>query len=89
MLPFSPSVQWLPRVLADAGISANARSARAMELLGTDASLALRIADDLQLAELGLGGGVDACRHELSLLLSRYSLAPFVHGWADIAFDVT
>jgi hypothetical protein len=47
------------------------------------------IADDLQLAELGLVGDKAACRQELSLLLGQYSLAPFAHGWADITFDAT
>jgi hypothetical protein len=47
------------------------------------------IADDLQLAELGLGGDVAACRQELSLLLGQYSPAPFSDGWADIIFDET
>jgi hypothetical protein len=47
------------------------------------------IADDLQLAELGLAGDVAACRQELSLLLSQYPRAPFVDGWTNITFDVT
>lgn len=47
------------------------------------------IADDLQLAELGLVGDVAACRQELNLLLAQYSPAPFVGGWTDIIFDAT
>lgn len=46
------------------------------------------IADDLQLAELGLGGDAAECRHELSLLLSQYSPAPFAQGWSEVIFDV-
>jgi hypothetical protein len=47
------------------------------------------IADDLQLAELGLAGDAAACRQELSLLLSQYPREPFVDGWTNITFDVT
>lgn len=45
------------------------------------------IADDLQLAELGLGGDAAECRKELGLLLGRYAPTPFAHGWSDITFD--
>jgi hypothetical protein len=45
------------------------------------------IADDLQLAELGLYGDAAECRKELGLLLSRYAPAPFALGWTDIIFD--
>lgn len=47
------------------------------------------IADDLQLAEIGLAGDGAACRQEFNLLLAQYSPAPFVGGWIDITFDVT
>lgn len=47
------------------------------------------IADDLQLAEIGLAGDVETCRQELNLLLAQYSPVPFVGGWTGFTFDVT